>query len=257
MIRRFLTVLTATVGAFVLLAIPASAHIKIDPSSATQGSYATLTFRVPNEESDADTVGLRVQLPADHPLASVSVQPKNGWQYQVKKSRPSKPLTNHGTSIDSVVSEVDWSGGRIKPGEFDTFSISVGPLPTDADQLVFKTIQEYESADGKKSEVAWIQVAGPGEAEPDHPAPMLQLVPGTDDAHHDTTSAPGQPSVTATTVPTSHDDAAKSDAASTSSVDAALAIAVAGLVLAIIALIVALSRKTRPSDDRADGSTDA
>ena len=140
MYRRVVISLVVALGALVLAAVPAAAHVKVDPSDATQGSYTVLTFRVPNEEPDADTVGLRLQLPVDHPLASVSVQPKPGWKYEVKRSKLAKPLQSDDGSVEEADSEIDWTGGKIGPGEFDTFSISVGPLPTDTDQLVFKII---------------------------------------------------------------------------------------------------------------------
>ena len=79
MSRRVVVSLAAWFGALVLVAVPAAAHVKVDPSSASQGSYTVLTFRVPNEEADADTVGLKVQLPVDHPLASVVVM--IAWQW--------------------------------------------------------------------------------------------------------------------------------------------------------------------------------
>ena len=58
--RRFLAragavLVVATVAVFGV-ASPASAHITVDPQTATQGGFATLTFRVPNEEADASTV---------------------------------------------------------------------------------------------------------------------------------------------------------------------------------------------------------
>lgn len=253
--RRVVVSLAAWFGALVLLAVPAAAHIGVDPSSASQGSYTVLTFRVPNEEADADTVGLKVQLPVDHPLASVAVQPKPGWKYEVKQSKLAKPLQSDDGTVDTVDSEIDWSGGKIAPGEFETFSISVGPLPTDTDQLVFKVVQQYEKADGTKSEVPWIQVAAPGGAEPDHPAPVLQLVPaGADgtsaDSHaHGATTVPGVSVTSSAGAKPAGSTVAATDTASKSSVTTALAIAVAGLVLAILALVLALARKNRGADE--------
>jgi uncharacterized protein len=253
--RRVVVSLAAWFGVLGLVAVPAAAHVKVDPSTATQGSYTVLTFRVPNEEADADTVGLKVQLPVDLPLASVSVQPKVGWKYEVKQAKLAEPLQSDDGNVDEADSEIDWSGGKIAPGEFDTFSISVGPLPTDTDQLVFKVIQQYEKADGTRSEVPWIQVATPGGAEPDHPAPVLQLLPATaegstSDGHaHGATTVPG---VSVTSAAGSKNAAgstvATTDTASQSSVTTALAIAVAGLVLAIVALVLALARKNRASN---------
>ncbi len=56
------------------LATAASAHVTANPKTAEQGSYAKVSFRVPNER-DAAATKLVVHLPVDHPLASVSVRP--------------------------------------------------------------------------------------------------------------------------------------------------------------------------------------
>ncbi|WP_018636754.1 YcnI family copper-binding membrane protein [Parafrankia elaeagni] len=171
--RGALCTLAAAAGT-VALALPASAHVTVSPQEATAGGYATLMFKVPTESDSASTTGLDVQFPADTPIASVTVQPKPGWTYQVTRGAPSRPLTAHGTQINEVVTQITWTaqdGGGIRPGEFDTFGISAGPLPEDADQVVFKALQTY--SDGEI--VRWIDVAGPGGDEPEHPAPAITL----------------------------------------------------------------------------------
>ena len=149
MFRRVLIALAAASGVLVLAALPAAAHIEVDPSSATAGSSTLLTFRVPNEMDNADTVGLKIKMPTDHPLASVSVQPKAGWTITTKTAKPSKPLSGDNGPVDTIVTEVDWSGGKIPPGQFDTFELSIDPLPDVAAALVFPTIQTYKDADGQ------------------------------------------------------------------------------------------------------------
>jgi uncharacterized protein YcnI len=136
----------------------ASAHVTISPNTATQGEDVTLTFQVPNELDAANTTKLEVQLPPDAPFDEVSVQPVAGWTYAVGKQGDT-PTT------------VTWSGGTIKPGEFEQFSIAVGPLPKDQTELAFKALQTYDNGDV----VSWIETTTPGGAEPDHPAPVLSL----------------------------------------------------------------------------------
>ena len=56
----------AVVGGLTLaLAAPASAHVTVNPNTATPGSYSKVTFRVPNEKDSANTTKLEVNLPAD------------------------------------------------------------------------------------------------------------------------------------------------------------------------------------------------
>ena len=238
MIRRLIAPLALFAGLLVALAVPASAHVVVSADSTTKGSFAVLTFKVPNEKSDADTTGLKVQLPPDHPLAFVSVQPKAGWTINVIKKKLAKPIKSDDGVVTEAVSEIDWTGGKIIPGEFDMFNVSVGPLPTDTDSMTFKAIQTYTDATGKTSEVAWIQEAEKGQPEPQLPAPVLTLtnanatpLKGSDAATPDTT-----PTVTATT---------KAPATKSSSSGAALGVGIAGLVVAVIALGVALTRRPK------------
>ncbi|MGD9798759.1 MAG: YcnI family protein [Acidimicrobiia bacterium] len=154
-----------------LLAAPAGAHVTVNPSEATQGGFATLTFRVPNERDDAATVSVQVVFPAAEPVASLRVRPVPGWTATVE--------TRTAAGEESVAS-VTWSGGRIEPGEFQEFAVSGGPLP-ETDQLVLQALQTYD--DGEV--VRWIETTSAGGAEPDHPAPVLTLVAGSGDGHDD------------------------------------------------------------------------
>jgi uncharacterized protein YcnI len=163
-----LPVLVATVG---LLAGSASAHVSIDPSTAEQGSSTQLSFRVPNEESNADTVQLDVQFPSDHPIPSVSVQPKQGWTYQVTTQQLAEPIQTDDGPVTEIVSQITWNGGAIKPGEFDDFTVLVDSLPTGVDSIQFKAVQTYSNGDV----VRWIDQSTPGGPEPEHPAPTLTL----------------------------------------------------------------------------------
>jgi uncharacterized protein YcnI len=164
----------AALGVAVLLmtAAPALAHVTVDPSSATKGGFTKLSIRVPNEMDAANTVKVDVKFDENHPLASVSVKPKAGWTPQVIKKKLATPLQTDDGQVTEAVSEIVWSGGTIAPGQFDEFEVSVGPLPSDIDVLLFPTIQTY--SDG--TEVSWIQQAFDGQPEPDHPAPALHLV---------------------------------------------------------------------------------
>src|SRR6476661_10301991 len=142
--RKIIGATALACAAVVTMAAPAFAHVSVNPKTATQGGFQTLTFQVPNETDDAISTGIDVQLPPDHPFSSVSVQPKAGWTYEATKTPLPTPVTNDdGQQVTDYVSEVKWTGGQIKPGEFDTFAVSVGTLPEDADSLAFPTIQHY------------------------------------------------------------------------------------------------------------------
>ncbi|MFI5759257.1 YcnI family protein [Streptomyces sp. NPDC051569] len=200
--------------ALLLLTGPASAHVSVQPQGeAAKGGYATINFKVPNERDDASTTKVEVNFPADHPLASVMPQPVPGWKVVVTKTKLAKPLTLHGSTITDAVSKVTWTaaGGKIGPGEFQQFPLSVGQLPEDADQLVFKTLQTYDN----KEVVRWIEEPKEGAAEPEKPAPVLKLTAATGDEH----DAPAvQPTAEADSkhADPAHDDAKADDAESSS-----------------------------------------
>lgn len=176
--RRLGVVGGLAAGAVLLCSGPALAHVSVQPGEAPQGGYATINFKVPNERDDASTVKLEVSFPTDHPLSSVMPQPVPGWQVKVAKKKLAKPLESHGKKITEAVDKVTWTADEdgVRPGQFQQFPLSVGQLPTDADQLVFKALQTYSN----KEVVRWIEEPEEGAAEPESPAPVLKLVASQD-----------------------------------------------------------------------------
>ncbi|MFF9480535.1 YcnI family protein [Streptomyces sp. NPDC014733] len=175
-IARRLPVIGGVAAAGVLvLAGPAFAHVSVVPGTAEQGSYATVNIKVPNERDHASTVKVEVNLPTDHPLASVMPQPVPGWKVEVTEAKLDKPLETHGEKIDKAPSKITWTadGKGIAPGQFQQFPLSVGQLPDHADQIVFKALQTYDN----KEVVRWIEPAKKGAPEPENPAPVLALTP--------------------------------------------------------------------------------
>ncbi|MEU2539733.1 YcnI family copper-binding membrane protein [Streptomyces iakyrus] len=173
----------AAAGITVLaLSAPAFAHVTVQPEgTAAKGGYAVVDFKVPNERDDASTTKLEVTFPTDHPLASVMPEPMPGWKIEVTKSKLDKPLELHGEKITEAVTKVTWTadGKGIEPGYFEKFPLSVGQLPEDTDQLVFKALQTYSN----KEVVRWIEVPQKGQEEPDNPAPVLELS-ASEGGHH-------------------------------------------------------------------------
>jgi len=213
----------ATLGALTLaglaIAAGASAHVTVSPTSLPQGSTAELTFKVPNEESTANTVTLQLQIPTDHPIAQVLAKPVPGWTIAVHTTKLAKPLTTDDGTFTTAVSEIDWTGGTISPGQYQDFQISVDPLPSDTTSLTFKAVQTYSNGDV----VRWIDLTTAANPNPDHPAPVLTLTPASDAA---TTATASAAAVSAST--------AAASASSSNSSSSSNALAIAGLVLGVI-----------------------
>jgi uncharacterized protein YcnI len=166
-----LSVLAASIGI-------ASAHVSVSSPDAAPGGYGKLTFRVPNESDTASTVGLRIQIPEEAAMASLRAQPVPGWTVTLTRSDLKSPIKAGDQEISSYVSLVEYraaDGGGIGPGQFQEFSLSGGPFP-DVTSLTLPAVQRY--SDGK--ETAWIEPTVDGQAEPEHPAPVLTL--GADEA---------------------------------------------------------------------------
>jgi periplasmic copper chaperone A len=173
---RLVTVASVAASAAVLSAAPAFAHVTAQPGEAQQGGYSVISLRVPNESDTAGTVKIEVTLPADHPIVGVRTTPVTGFTANVTKAPVNPPVTTDDGTVTEAVHTVTWTadpGTRIGPGEYLEFPLSLGPLPTDVDELVLPAVQTYD--DGEV--VTWDQPANPDGSEPEHPAPTVALTP--------------------------------------------------------------------------------
>jgi uncharacterized protein YcnI len=192
MTKRLTLATVTAAAAAIALAAPALAHVRVTGPDATAGGWGVLTFRVPTESDTASTTDLLVTLPDDQPIVSVSTQQKPGWTATVTKKKLATPQKDDdGNEVTDYVSAVEWKAtgpqAAIPPGQFDTFSISAGPLPK-SESLTLPAVQTY--SDGKV--VNWNEKAAAGQAEPAHPAPSLKLKAAGDTAAvaPSTTAAP-------------------------------------------------------------------
>ncbi|WGL51270.1 YcnI family protein [Nocardioides sp. BP30] len=222
-----LALVAAPALAVVGLALPASAHVTVNPSTASAGGYTKLTFRVPTESDTASTTKVAVYFPTDHPFASVSVKPHPGWSFKVTDEKLKTPISSDDGQVTQAVSRIVWTADSaadaIKPGEFDEFDVSVGPLP-DSGTVEFKALQTY--SDG--SVVRWIQDSVAGQDEPEHPAPVLTITPSAAADPSATASSPAGDSGTESASPGPATVVEKEDSSH------------APLILSTIALVVAL-----------------
>jgi uncharacterized protein YcnI len=213
---------TAAIGVLacamvVAVAGPALAHVTVQPDTAQAGAAdQVFAFRVPNEEDKAGTVKVQVFFPADHPVASVLAAQVPGWTDQIQTTKLTTPIHTDDGDVTEVVSSITWTGGAINPGHYQDFTVDLGQLPTGTDQLVFKALQTYSNGDV----VRWIDLQQPGQPEPDHPAPVLHLIPVAATG----TATPKTPAATTTATGSGSDNSA------------ALAFGITGTVLGALGL---------------------
>jgi len=229
-------------GALLAVAVPlsASAHVTLQTNTAAAGSYALLTFKVPNESADgATTDSVAITLPTDHPLLGVSFVPVPGWTAAATTEKLPKPVVNGDDTLTEAVTKVTWTapaGHGIPTGALGLFQLSVGPIPS-VGSIAFPAEQGY--SDG--SVVSW---SGTSESA-QHPAPVLYV-----------NDAP--PAATAGATPSA--TVAASAAASTSAAQPdvlARVLGVLGLVVGAVGLVVGIAglgarRRTASAPDGGD-----
>lgn len=232
-LAQALTVGLASMSTVLCLGVTAaSAHVGVSSADAVPGGFGEVTLRVPNESQTASTISLRVQIPADTPLASVRVKPVPGWTAALTRSPVDPPVDVHGTEVSEAVTEIVWTadpGAGIGPGQYQTFSMSGGPFP-DVEAITFPTLQIYD--DGEES--AWIEPTLDGQPEPEDPAPVLTLVDS---------AADGDEAAEVATEAEGSDSAGNSDGSGLAVT--ALVVGGAGLLAGSAALVMALSARRR------------
>ena len=225
--RRTVTMAAALAAG--ALPAAAQAHVSVHPNVLPAGSFPTVNLRVPNEETSQDTTKIAVQMPPG--VLSVSPQPPPGWKVTLKTHKLAKPIKTDDGTVTEEVSEVDMTGGRIKPGEMAQFPLALNVPGKAGDVLTFKTVQTYSGG----TVVRWIGAAGS-----DKPSPTADVVDANAPAL-DVSGDAGPPA----TLPASETGAttaakqAQPAASSSDSNGASKGLAITGVVLGGLALLLA------------------
>jgi uncharacterized protein YcnI len=150
-------------GAGVLVAAPAQAHVTVSPDTAPAGSFTIATISVPHGCDGSATTRVTVQIPEQ----IRSVTPTRNPLYDVTKKMV-------GERVDQVVYT---ARTPLPEGYRDAFELSFQVPDTPGRTLLFPTIQTCE-----KGQTAWTEVAGDGQ-DPEsleHPAPTITVTAGAE-----------------------------------------------------------------------------
>jgi uncharacterized protein YcnI len=152
--KRLLIVMSGVLGVGAMLAVsaPAWAHVVVSPEVVKAGDYETLTVSVPTEK-EIPTTKIRVEVPEGFLLSGV--QPVPGWKHTFQED-------------GGVVRAVTFSGGEIRPREFQQFLLQA-QAPEEPGEYPWKAIQTYK--DG--SVVEWV-----GAPDSEEPASVIEVVSG-------------------------------------------------------------------------------
>ena len=213
--------MAATALSALALLVPAAAqaHVTLQPTEAPEGAYTVLDVRVPNETDNANTTKVAVQFPAG--FGDVSYQAVPGWNVEVVHQKLKKPIQTDDGPITEGVHEVVFSGGKLAPGEFQDFPLSVQIPGKAGDELTFKAIQTYD--DGEV--VRWI-----GAPESEHPAPRVLVLPPKES---------GEPGAVAQDNGGAGSASGSAEVAGSGGDSSDKGLAIAALVVAVIALLIA------------------
>lgn len=137
-------------------ATAASAHVSIQPASATADSYQVLRFGVGHGCDGKATTALRIEIPAGVSVARPQSRP--GWTLKIERGR------------GDIVTAIVWQG-ELPADQFEEFVI-LTKLPPGEGPLAFPATQTCGA-----SEVRWGDVPGDPHAPAKRPAPRLNLTP--------------------------------------------------------------------------------
>ncbi|RYJ02177.1 MAG: DUF1775 domain-containing protein, partial [Actinomycetales bacterium] len=172
-------------GATMLAAGAASAHVTVTPSTTAAGAYSVLTFSNGHGCEGSPTTRISISIPD----GIFAVTPTRHADYTIEKVTEAldEPVDDgHGGQYTERVAEVVYTATTPLPdGYRDAFELQLKlPEGKAGDELAFPTIQTCETG-----ETAWIDETVEGEPEPDAPAPAFTLTAATDDGH-DAAAAP-------------------------------------------------------------------
>ncbi len=137
------------------------------PNALPSGGFTAIVVRVPNERPKAATTKVDVQFPSGFLFISYAALP--GWKTKVVYRKLATPVKVFGETITQEVDHVVFSGGRLAPGQFIEYPLSVAmPGVPAGTVLTFKAVQTYSNGEV----VRWI-----GAPSADTPAPQV-LVTG-------------------------------------------------------------------------------
>jgi periplasmic copper chaperone A len=233
--RHRTTVAGLALAAALLAPAAADAHVSLHPNVVPAGAFATLTLRVPNEQDSANTTGIRIQMPDG--FLDVSAAPPPGWSFSTKTKKLATPVKTDDGEIDTEVTEVDFSGGKLPPGQFAQFPMSVVIPGKEGDVLSFKVLQQYSNGQVSR----WI-----GDPDSDSPAPTIDVsakggplvdIAGGEAGPPANAAASATPAATASAAPTAAATPAPAKSSSNGTAIAALIVAIIAALLGLAALL--------------------
>jgi uncharacterized protein YcnI len=168
--RTAVGALGAAVLGALAIASPASADVTASPGEATRGDGAKVTFRLTEDRPGAHTTKVQLIAPVDNPIGEIYPMSQGDWAPATQTRTLDKAVAGlHGMPVTETTASITWT--RVAPAPASPapveLVVSMGPMPTQGDQLSFTLVQTY--SDG--TVVRWADPAGGA-----HPAAVVKLV---------------------------------------------------------------------------------
>ena len=89
-----------------------------------------------------------------------------GWTITTEKTELPKPVETDDDEVTDAVSKISWTAtdGGLTPGQFDLFTVSAGPLPTNNKTLVLNVLQPGSGADPDEGDGQPLSASAPRES---------------------------------------------------------------------------------------------
>ncbi|MCE4048070.1 MULTISPECIES: DUF1775 domain-containing protein [Bacillaceae] len=210
--KRKLTAFLVAFAAVFFIALPASAHVTVKPTSSTTEAWETYTVKIPVEK-DINTNKVAIKIPET--VDFKMYEPVEGWNVTTE--------TNDDDKVTTVTWEAANDDAAIKPGEYRQFSFTA-QNPAEAGDVAWDAFQYY--TDG--SIVEW---TGDEDADLPHSVTEIAASTATTDSHGHT-----------------HEDEAETDEADAGDEDQAgsstsTILSIAAIVISVIAIIMTFMRR--------------
>ncbi|WP_207537332.1 YcnI family copper-binding membrane protein [Sabulicella rubraurantiaca] len=156
-------ILTALLG---FAALPAAAHVTVQPPEVPAQSYARIAFAVPHGCAGQPTTAIEVTLPEDVP--SARPMPKPGWETAIETRPLARPVpTAHGL-VREAPATIAWRGGPLSDAYYEEFVMMIRTPDRSGEVLRFAVAKICTGG---------IRHDWSGEAGSRQPAATLRLVP--------------------------------------------------------------------------------
>lgn len=178
--RHFISKLSATALVTIFAPTFANAHATLDIKEAEVNTYQRVAVRIGHGCDGQSTKKLTITIPEG--IISVKPMPKPGWELETITGEYAKKYQNHGREITSGVTQLIWSGGKLKDAHYDEFVFRA--RFTDGLEQGVKTFIPIvqNCADG---ELSWSEIPAEGQDPHDlkRPAPGV-MIKAAADHHH-------------------------------------------------------------------------